>query len=356
MKRDDYFQDGRLEIVILGPMRKSGQIINQNTKDAADKILDESTIKSKLSENGIGTVEVTYPEEWMDNIIQEGVFNKLDTADLVILNITPKKGDTDSPNVMYELAIVQSLGLPYIIILERDFKRPFYARLSKSYSYDTEDVNDLLKTLRKPLTDFILQNSTVNFISSPISKFYEDLPIVDISAAVGLATGYYMNFMRRVLIDHGIRQENRDKMKHFIYVRPDNVIASYPAQEEKMEKILSDAGLKLIGESIPGVQSDNFGCIWINHIDGIICDMPRMIFPLKISPRLMSLRRRATRGMTSLSNQNDSKIRQVSERLLDRIEAVIHYHIQHETDSIDESMLHFSTFEELPKLVKSLTT
>ena len=62
------------------------------------------------------------------------MFSKLDTADLVIFNITPRIDETNtSPNVFYELGLVHALGLPYLIVVQEGNEVPFYLKSTRYY-------------------------------------------------------------------------------------------------------------------------------------------------------------------------------------------------------------------------------
>src|SRR5690606_38046701 len=153
-----------------------------------------------------------------------------------------------------------------------------------------------------------------------ITQFYGGLPIIDISAAVGLATGYYYNFVGRLLTNGGIISHNKEKVKRLIIVRPLDVMNAYDEDKDVLTKTLSDNGYKLEEERgliIP--PGDDKGGIWVYHVDGVIIDLPRTIYPLKISPRLLSLQERMDK-QGSFAKQHPARgiaLRQLSEKLLD---------------------------------------
>jgi nucleoside 2-deoxyribosyltransferase len=192
-------------------------------RNALRKVLQETVSREYLDKYGVEdeNILISFPEEWKGSSIERDVFSKLDTADLVVFNITPRTDDTNpSPNVFYELGLVHSLGLPYLIIVQEEIDIPFYLRSIRCYTVKAFDEEELVRTLRQPIESFISDHSPFSFTENIISRFYEGLPVVDISAAVGLATGYYMNFVRRILKDGGFISHYPDKIKRLIVVRP----------------------------------------------------------------------------------------------------------------------------------------
>ena len=109
MFKTSYYTDQRLEIVILGPMRGEKNDSSIQIRNALKKILREKKSKELLEKHGVidKNIAITFPEEWKGSSIERDVFSKLDTADLVVFNITPREGETNpSPNVFYELGLV----------------------------------------------------------------------------------------------------------------------------------------------------------------------------------------------------------------------------------------------------------
>lgn len=357
MFRQSYYSDSRLEIIILGAMRGQKNDSSIQIRAAVISLLKEDKALSILFDKGIKEEpSVTFPEQWLENHIEDGVFNKLDTADLIIVNITPKEGKEDtSPNVFYELGLIHSLGIPYILLIEEGFKVPFYMRNTRVYR--TKDFKTrTLKTVLKPaIYNFINDQHTSEFTQNVISRFYHGLPVIDISATVGLATGYYMNFVRRILKNDGFISFFPEKIKYLIVVRPFDVFNTYQQDHDNLVNLLSKHDLTLKQEKLEAVATDKDGALWFDHLNGIVVDIPRTIYPLRKSPRLLSLKERLNYGKgNATKNLKETMIRQAADKLLDKVEDIIRYHAEKDDEVIRINLLFFSTIDEVPALIKRI--
>jgi len=253
------------------------------------------------------------------------VFSKLDTADLVVFNITPRIEETNhSPNVFYELGLVHALGLLYLILIQEGNEVLLYLKGARYYDVKDYKESGLDKKLGEPVQSFISDNSDYFFAENIISDFYEGLPVVNISAAVGLATGYYMNFVRRILKDGGFIFYYPEKIKRLIVVKPISVFNTYEEEVSTMKEKLKDADFELVMEKLAPIPSDRNGAIWFEHIDGTVIDIPRMIYPIKRSPRILSLRKRMDQQPNRYeSTLHISLLKVDALKLLDKMEVII---------------------------------
>lgn len=146
MYRNNYASDNRLDIVILGPMGDTVVPNNsvQTIGRAAEQLLEEPVAKALLATT---TSEVHIPDEWRDSEIVYGILNRLDIADLVIINLTPKAGvkGAPSPNVYYEMGLLHALGIPVIYIAEQGTDISFYG-LTNRVTIVPEFELELVKT------------------------------------------------------------------------------------------------------------------------------------------------------------------------------------------------------------------
>jgi nucleoside 2-deoxyribosyltransferase len=334
--------------------------VSSSTKiigEAVESLLQESTLKSYLEATHTKPLPVQIPENWMGSEIVRGIMERLDTADLVIVNLTPFSGITGSasPNVFYELGLLHALGMPVICIAQEGTEIPFYARHNRIRmvkNFEKEAVKD---QLRLPINNFLDPKDSTDFTDNRITQFY-GLPIVDISAAVGLATGYYQNFVFRLLDRKGILPFNKDKVSRLIIVRPQNIMHEFEEDKERLEEILKAHGYSLqekINLSDP-LDSKGRG-LNVDCVGSIILDIPSTIYPLKKSPRMLSLTERLdkTNGYKMAYNPNrDITLRQLSDRLLDRVKHAIIYHVRKDAGNILQDRLDFATMEEVPEMLK----
>src|SRR5690606_9341111 len=120
-------------------------------------------------------------------------------------------------------------------------------------------------------------------------------------------------------------------------------------------RILKDNGLNMLQEKLGAIQTDKDGGIWFDHVNGIVIDIPRTIYPLKKSPRLLSLKERLNhnKGAYSKSIRN-SILKQAADKLLDKVEDIIRYHTERDEVTIRTNLLYFSTINQVPELINKI--
>lgn len=352
----NYSADRRLDIIVFGPMGDSSSSSTVQIRDALNSLLSEPDLAALLQQHHVLQHQVHVPDGQTEQEIVENLLNLLDTADLAVFDLTPKSANADRANVFYELGLVHALGIPVMLLVQKGSPIPFYARTSTQYRVPDFQPATLASVLRAPLREFLdLENRTTTFTNDRVSKFY-GLPIVDISAAVGLATGYYDNFLYRLIKEGGFLAHHPDKIRQVIYVRPSSVRSTYERDVQLLTESLRQANITLsLDQKLPPVPSDEKGGIWFNHVEGIVLDIPRTIYPLQRSPRLLSLLDR-NRSFPSLGAERkfQQRMSQVEESLLDRVEAAIRYQRDHDGSRVRGRILHFTTIDEAPSLVRSL--
>lgn len=286
------------------------------------------------------------------------VLTWLDVADLVIVNLTPLEGPagkSPSSNAYYELGLVHALGLPVILLAQEGTDVPFYFRTSRYYEVADFTVPVLVEALRNPIQRFLVPANSNSFSDNRVTQFY-GLPIVDISAAVGLATGYYHNFVGRLLRDGSFVTAYPAKVRHLIVVRPPDVLHTYRQDHDLLIATLVRAGFTLQKEQLSAPAGDENGDAWIEHVDGVVIDLPRTIYPLKSSPRLLALRERMDKSDgSSVSEQHQEQmLRQHGTNLVQRIERIIRYHVRREREGYRGQLLEFANLDEMPTILRRL--
>ena len=114
-------EDGVLDILVLGPMGNNNPSKKENCliiKEALESVLEKLT--DSLLKASFRDFSVIAPEELKGNRIANEVFRQLDNADFVVIDMS-SRGETkqSSPNVMYELALVHAMGLPFMLVTDR---------------------------------------------------------------------------------------------------------------------------------------------------------------------------------------------------------------------------------------------
>lgn len=361
----DWSQDRRLDILLLGPMEENNVTTDELSllEKATDTLLREKAFQDILKSRHIKTFDATQPQRLFGNDIVAAVLEQIDIADLVIFNLNPKDGQTlTSPNVFYELALVHALGIPYLNLALTGTEIPFYAGGPTRCHYVPEwTEKHLQEALRAPLLDFLnQQGSGADLAANPVSSFYQNIPLVDISAAMGLATGYYYNFVRRLLLDDGLITAYPDHIRHLIVVRPSSLQSSFNQDMQTLSATLKKAGIEWTENEYIGNKDvqpgDKMRGLAINHANGIVFDLPSTIYPLQHSPRLQSQRDKIDKLDSKPLSQFQSEQRhtQTSAALLNQIERALRHHLRRDDNQVRSQLLHFATIEEAPALIEDL--
>ena len=282
-------EDGVLDILVLGPMGNNNPSKKENCliiKEALESVLEKLT--DSLLKASFRDFSVIAPEELKGNRIANEVFRQLDNADFVVIDMS-SRGETkqSSPNVMYELALVHAMGLPFMLVTSSTDPIPFYVGQDRVLPINYSNIEQLEDTLQKSLSSFLDIESNQNFTDNVVAEFYSGAAIIDISAAAGLAAGYYDNFVSRVLRDgDGYLARSKGALTNLVTVIPNNLNNTVQQQLEDISNQLSDAGFKLECTELTNTEADIRG-LAIRHVKNVIIDVPSTIFALRRSPRLL---------------------------------------------------------------------
>ena len=283
--------DGILDILVLGPMGKGNSLGAQNClmiKKALEILLAEPILDENLKKAGFQQFTVTAPEQLQGNRIANEVFRQLDNADLVIIDMSSRsKTKQPSPNVMYELALVHAMGLPFMLISSSVDPVPFYIAHDRIHHANYANVDDIRSELRQSFISFLDNNSNQNFADNVVSSFYDGAAVIDISAAAGLAAGYYDNFVSRVL-----REGNRylarsnGQFTNLLTVLPEDLNGTVQQQLEIIASQIKAAGFALEFSELKTAESDIRG-LAVKHVGNVLVDIPSTVYALRRSPRLL---------------------------------------------------------------------
>lgn len=357
MTGKDYHQDMQLNILVLGAMTDSPDTNNRNIGRAIEELFQEDDVAQLLKLSNTTETIVHVPDNFSDSMIVSGVLSKLDIADMVIVNLTPSDGinGTPSPNVYYELGLVHALGIPYILIAQKGSKKAFYTYMNKVYRVEDFDIETVKNTLRPHLLKFLNLDDRTDFSENEVSRYYDGMPIVDISAAVGLATGYFYNYVLRIIGKQGFVKLYPELMRKMIIVKPENVMNDYEDDMEFLKKTLKDNDMELLSAHLED-PNDGKKLGWFDRVDDIVIDMPRAIYTLKNSPRIIALQEKLDKPGNAMypNPKRELYLRQVSNKLLTRVESVINFHKNKMSELVRKDTLYYSSIEDLPRLLKSL--
>jgi len=182
-------------------------------------------IANRINEE-VDTQRITVLNPSVEEIgtIKDRVFEMIDRAELGIIDVS-----TGSPSAMYELTLLHALGIPVIPISLKKPKAPitiplpFYLRPEYAVMLEDYSQASLEKALEPKIRVAIgLDASVSDHTTNPITNFY-GLPLMDVSATTGLATGYFHNFLRFVLKETGSVFDVNDDLEKVVVLVPENL-------------------------------------------------------------------------------------------------------------------------------------
>lgn len=230
------------------------------------------------------------------------VFRDIFHCDAAIADIS-----TGSPNVVYELALLHSVGVPTILIARADTDI-FYLKDQNRVNvadFDVATIHDALIRTSENIRD--ARNGHVGKIilsprrsdrTNPITDHFKGVHLVNVASATGLATGQWFNFLSYILDRRGIfsSREHRN-LKGIVLIRPDRIDEARLAQraiEDAFEepKRGPDGEIKLgldgkpvmwIPEIVRQEPAHMRSKIFVKHVGDWLIDYPTPILSLKVS-------------------------------------------------------------------------
>ena len=188
----------KLNVVILGPMAdvdgQAGRVPVSEHLGNISTAVSELSREMKEEGRSLRLVPIT-AEKNIGGNIPDFVLMHIEQADFAIADISVR-----SPNTFYELAIVHSLGIPTICI---DYSwnvgdPPFYLNHQRIIGVSDFTVENLTDVIGSVLRQHVGDSGILGLRTNIIEQFYDN-PLVDASIASGLATGYFMNGIRRFI-------------------------------------------------------------------------------------------------------------------------------------------------------------
>jgi len=281
------------------------------------------------------------------NDIPANVFDAIDDSDLVVVDLSG-----DKPAVAYELAFAHALGIETILVTEHSDIN-FYLKQIRYFCIDFDSISISSSELNNAI-DTWLTNRNKRFDSqNPLTKFY-GAPLPDISAAVGLAAGFFNNFVRPILTSGEVVQREKTskrkikeevrKLNGFIVFRPENFAETIEEVEEKLAKsmqkaypneLMRGAPNKLFIKTSEGARTAFF------IVKDYLIDIPRTMFSLDLSPRLKRIKRKGS-------------LRSNMERILIErfFEAIKMYLDEENSTKPKRKLFHYGSLEEIPEIIE----
>jgi len=312
------------KILVLGRMsngdKKDQYERSDDTKTTAALI--EATIDILKQQNEIidEEFEVQVPSALAGGMLYPGFMDLLLGCDLVVFNLT-----NVSANVGYEFATVQALGKPYILVTEDDVVPAYFQPeigvygLKISGKWNAEEASH--KHVFEMLKDaFSGQTIDEKFSNSQASQYFGGLSISEVSAATGLAAGYFRNSLRRFdrsngyfnkpcegrftkcagnfeIAKGGVPFEKLSVEKYFAIRPPSGLKKGYLWDHNKMLSEVEKLGFTLLDFFIAKQDDEadfrNFGGYVLAEVENseviipkslIVIEVPTFLYALQLSP------------------------------------------------------------------------
>jgi hypothetical protein len=315
-------------IFIIGPMRKTGDGIAV----ASHTTVLRGAVEALLHKHHLADVGVTAPDDLRGATIATDVFTRLDAADLVIADLSE-----GSPNVLYELAFVDALGLPTILVCDDDTDVPFYFRGHRVQKLGAITADAVTAALEPLLPGVIRGEGTHDLVSNPLRDFYH-APVVDISAAAGLAIGYYENFVREVIRNDGILDASAGRARGLLVVVPTRLANRRDDRQAIEDEAAALAGLPIErDQQFPRPGNDR--AFTAALLGGLVLDVPSAPYSLDKSPRIRQLRRRFGTLHALARSEREAMVAQMTRSLLAAFERALRDQIDDDHDTHADRVL-----------------
>jgi hypothetical protein len=373
------------KILVLGRMvPQYNDLIRSDDTIRTEKIVSGAIEKLRVTGEIVDTQYIVEVPVLQGGRLFSGFMDELLGSDLVIFNLTDV-----SANVAYEFGIVQALGQPYFFVCSgRD--RPAYFQgeigvLNFSGDKDGFDAKDASHIeIYNLLKDCFSTNvMSLKFSRSQISEYFNGLAISDVSAASGLAAGYFRNSLRRFERTNGffgrkcsgmLRPAGQERIEFekkvpemFVAVEPpSHLTGSYINDCKLVEGILTELGYSLVDFHInKGTDEADFrnfgGHVLAKREQGQILE-PRGLVVFEVPTFLYALQYSAMYSAFFKSDLNEKELKRRSameEQLFDsmilRVKRSIDFYYRQDREVPNVSRrFKWTTIESLPDLLAEI--
>lgn len=312
-----------------------------------------------------------------------GFMDELLGADLVIFNLTEV-----SANVGYEFGIVQSLGRPYFFVCAGSELPAYFQGEIGIPSFQNEGAFDRTDPSHIELNAFLKDCFATNvvpprFSRTQITEYFDGLALSDVSAASGLAAGYFRNSLRRFDRTNGffgrkcsgalrpkgsevINFNDKVPQMYIAVEPPSRLTEGYLSDFNQLEASLEELGYALVDFNINAGKDEadfrNFGGHVLARIeDGKIIE-PRGLIVLEVPTFLYALQYSALYGAffkPDLDSQELERRMAMEGALFDgmilQVKKSIDHYYRHDREVPNVSRrFKWTTIEALPRLLEQL--
>lgn len=275
----------------------------------------------------------------------ENVFDAIDDSDLVIADLSGNR-----PRVIYELAFAHALGIR-TIVASIPQKASFYFSHIRFAEVEIRDEK-LSSPVLNGLIDRWLKDKNKRFDSpNPLTNFY-GAPLPDISAATGLAAGFYENFARPILSSGKIVERMPDgseevrELKGFIVLNPEGFNRRINTIEKNLWDVLSGEfpdEVKRGKQDELVIQTNEGERIPHFLVKDYVIDIPRTMFSLALSPRLKR---------TNRSKKEKSLRDNMETVLIERFFEAVKVFLK-SNGEVEKEKFYYGSIKEIPRIIET---
>jgi hypothetical protein len=301
------------DIFVIGPMRRgAGDAVTVPTHTQVVK----AAVHEIVRRHALLDVTVTAPDDLQGSTIATDVFSRLDAAELVVADLSER-----SPNVFYELAFVDALGVATILISDDTADVPFYFQPRRVHRLPAITRERVMAAIEGQIVSAVRGDGEHDLFPNPLRDFYQ-APVVDISAAAGLAVGYYVNFVLDVIRNNGILEANPNAVRGLLVVIPDDLANRRDDRERIEEQLVALAGRPLDRDRrLPRPGSDR--SFTANVLGQLIVDVASAPYALGYSPRMLQLQARLSNRPNLRDEARSASIARMTQSLLRAFERAL---------------------------------
>lgn len=344
-----------IDIFIGGPMGNprtdgAGLTFNDHMTNMAAAI--ERIIKEYNEQNPDGRYRpiLLDPSREAIGTITDRVFSMIERSELGIFDCS-----NASPSAMYELTLMHALGKPVIPIA---FREPAVAEARTLSHYIKDDYSLLVNSFTKDALyeglsgkiDLMLSggDTTLNAASNAISKYY-GLPLLDVSATTGLATGYYHNFLQHQLQPRAKVFQDVPELEGIVIVVPNNLM-EVGGLKDVLKSRASDSRVEYTevrradgGDFV--VSSQVRGRVLLDKIGPFLVDIPAPLTAQMSSPRRHKLIADQSAAKPEQQPEFDLRLERLEQAMIDQWFFTIRNLVRR--DNLRNDRLQFLSVDEL---------
>ena len=284
------------------------------------KIISEYEAKEQSSGYRL---ELLDPSREAVGQITDRVFSMIDRSELGIFDCS-----SAAPGAMYELTLMHALGKPVIPIA---FSRPQNSEARTLPHYLKDDYGILVDSfteaeLYEKISEklhFLLSGEevTLNASMNAISRFY-GLPLVDVSATTGLATGYFHNFLRHQLEARAQVFVDLPELEAIVIVKP-STLQEVEGTKDILRRKAGEIGISYeeVGRGDGGqfvAANQVRGRVLLDKIGPYLVDIAAPLSAQLSSPRRDKLLSDQAMAPASSRNGYQARLERMEEAMIDR--------------------------------------